>query len=292
MEKIMDIKYSAVKAPMRGRVHHSVHLGRILVYGVMFLLLTVSLIPLVWVVRTAFIPRELTLDLTAVAWPTLENFRRVLAAAPFGKYYGNTIFIVVGVLMVQFVLITLAGYAFARIDFYGSKALFVLFLSQLMIAPEVLILPNYSMMAKWGLTDTKIGIMLPFFASAMGTLIVRQTIKTIPYELEEAAKMDGANLFQILWKVYVPLLKPAYISFGMISASFQWNNFLWPLVMTDSVEKRPLSLGLAMFAMSYETGMQWSDVSAATVLVCAPLLILFFVFQRQFMESFMHSGIK
>lgn len=194
--------------------------------------------------------------------------------------------------MIQFVLITLAGYAFARIDFYGSKALFVLFLSQLMIAPEVLILPNYSMMAKWGLTDTKIGIMLPFFASAMGTLIVRQTIKTIPYELEEAAKMDGANLFQILWKVYVPLLKPAYISFGMISASFQWNNFLWPLVMTDSVEKRPLSLGLAMFAMSYETGMQWSDVSAATVLVCAPLLILFFVFQRQFMESFMHSGIK
>lgn len=108
---------------------------------------------------------------------------------------------------------------------------------------------------------------------------MRQTIKTIPYELEEAAKMDGANLFQILWKVYVPLLKPAYISFGMISASFQWNNFLWPLVMTDSVEKRPLSLGLAMFAMSYETGMQWSDVSAATVLVCAPLLILFFVFR-------------
>ena len=86
MEKIMDIKYSAVKAPMRGRVHHPVRLGRILVYGVMFLLLTVSLIPLVWVVRTAFIPRELTLDLTAVAWPTLENFRRVLAAAPFGKY--------------------------------------------------------------------------------------------------------------------------------------------------------------------------------------------------------------
>ena len=126
----------------------------------------------------------------------------------------------------------------------------------------------------------------------MGTMIVRQTIKTIPYELEEAAKADGANLFQILWKVYVPLLKPAYISFGMISASFQWNNFLWPLVMTDSVEKRPLSLGLAMFAMSYETGAQWSDVSAATVLVCAPLLLLFFVFQRQFMESFMHSGIK
>ena len=274
------------------RKYRPVPVGQLLINGIMLLFLAVSMIPLIWVIRTAFIPKDLALDLTALALPTLDNFKRVLAAAPFGKYYGNTIFITAGVLLIQFVLITLAGYAFARIDFYGSKVLFVLFLSQLMIAPEVLILPNYSMMAKWGLTDTKIGIMLPFFASAMGTLIVRQTMKTMPYELEEAAKMDGANLFEILWKVYVPLLKPAYVSFGMISASFQWNNFLWPLVMTDSVEKRPLSLGLAMFAMSYETGVQWSDVSAATVLVCAPLLILFFVFQRQFMESFMHSGIK
>lgn len=274
----------------RKRIH--VEWGTLLIYVVMLSLLMICMIPLIWVIRTAFIPKELALDLTAVAAPVLDNFKRVMAAAPFDKYYGNTIFIVLGVLLVQFVLITLAGYAFARIDFYGSKALFVLFLSQMMIAPEVLILPNYSMMAKWGLTDTRIGIMLPFFASAMGTMIVRQTIKTIPYELEEAAKADGANLFQILWKIYVPLLKPAYISFGMISASFQWNNFLWPLVMTDSVEKRPLSLGLAMFAMSYETGAQWSDVSAATVLVCAPLLLLFFVFQRQFMESFIHSGIK
>ena len=269
-----------------------INIGKLLIMTLMSVLLLVNMIPLLWVIRTAFIPQNLALDLTAVAAPVLDNFKRVLEAAPFGKYYGNTLFITLGVLAVQFVMITLAGYAFARIDFYGSKVLFVIFLSQMMIAPEVLILPNYTMMAKWGLTDTKIGIMLPFFASAMGTLIVRQTVKTIPYELEEAAKVDGANLFQILWRVYVPLLKPAYISFGMISASFQWNNFLWPLVMTDSVEKRPLSLGLAMFAMSYETGAQWSDVSAATVLVCAPLLILFVLFQKQFMESFMHSGIK
>lgn len=275
-----------------GKRRKRINIGKTLIKTLMSVLLLVNMIPLLWVIRTAFIPQNLALDLTAVAMPVLDNFKRVLEAAPFGKYYGNTLIITLGVLAVQFVMITLAGYAFARIDFYGSKLLFVIFLSQMMIAPEVLILPNYTMMAKWGLTDSKIGIMLPFFASAMGTLIVRQTVKTIPYELEEAAKVDGANLFQILWRVYVPLLKPAYISFGMISASFQWNNFLWPLVMTDSVEKRPLSLGLAMFAMSYETGAQWSDVSAATVLVCAPLLILFVLFQKQFMESFMHSGIK
>lgn len=274
------------------RKYRRISLGTVAAYTFMIIILVICLIPLLWVIRTAFIPRDMALDLTAIALPVLDNFKRVLEAAPFVTYYGNTIVIVLGVLAVQFVLITLAGYAFARIDFYGSKILFVLFLSQLMIAPEVLILPNYSLMAEWGLTDTKIGIMLPFFASAMGTLIVRQTIKTIPYELEEAAKMDGANLFQILLHVYVPLLKPAYISFGMISAAFQWNNFLWPLVMTDSVANRPLSLGLAIFAMSYETGAQWSDVSAATFLVIAPLLLIFVVFQKQFMDSFMHSGIK
>ena len=269
-----------------------INIFKITTYTLMTILLIICMIPLIWVIRTAFIPSEKALDLTAIAVPVLDNFKRVIEAAPFETYYVNTIVIVVGVLVIQFISITMAGYAFARIDFYGSNVLFVVVLSQLMIAPEVLILPNYSMMANWGLTDTKIGIMLQFFASAMGILIVRQTIKTIPYELEEAAKVDGANLFQIITKVYVPLLKPAYISFGMISASFQWNNFLWPLVMTDSVAKRPLSLGLAMFAMSYETGAQWSDVSAATVLVIAPLLLIFVIFQKQFMDSFMHSGIK
>lgn len=262
-------------------------------YGVfMWLLCLVCAIPLLWVVRTAFIPGDDVLNLFAIRLPTLDNIKRVMEAAPFGQYYINTIIIAAGVLAVQLVMVTLAGYAFARIDFFGSKALFILFLSQLMIAPEVLIQPNYSFMVRLGLSDSRIGIMLPFFASAMGTLIVRQTIKTIPYELEEAAKMEGAGLFGTIWHVYVPLLKPAYIAFGMISVSYQWNNFLWPLVMTDSVEKRPLSLGLAMFAMSYETGAQWSDVSAATLLVCAPLLILFLLFQRQFVESFVNSGIK
>ena len=264
----------------------------VLWYTVMSALCFINLIPLLWVVRTAFTPEAQALDLFSPFVPTLQNFRRVMHAAPFAQYYINTIIIAVGVFAVQIILVTLAGYAFARIDFYGRNVLFVVFLSQLMIAPEVLILPNYSFMVKMGLNNTRLGIMLPFFASAMGTLIVRQTIKTIPYELEEAARIEGANLSRIIRYIYVPLLKPAYISFGMISIAYQWNNFLWPLVMTDTVEKRPLSLGLAIFAMSYETGAQWSDISAATLLVCSPLLILFILFQKMFVESFISSGIK
>ncbi len=266
--------------------------GHLLHYGFLYLFALICAIPLIWMVRTAFIPSEKALNLFSLSWPTLMNFTRVWNAAPFGTYYMNTFIMVFGVLAAQFTLITLAGYAFARLDFYGKNVLFILFLTQLMITPDVLMIPNYQLMGKLGLINTQIGVMLPFFASAMGTFLMRQTIKTIPYELEEAARVDGCPFWTMLLRLYVPLLTPCYIAFGLISASYQWNNFLWPLIMIDSVQKRPLTMGLAIFAMSYETGAQWSDVCAATFLVVAPLLILFFIFQKQFIESFVYSGIK
>jgi len=258
----------------------------------MFSLVLVCVIPLLWLLRTAFISPDKALDLFVWFVPTLSNFTRIWNAAPFHTYYINTLIIVFGILVVQFVLITLAGYAFARLDFYGKNVLFVLLLTQLMITPDVLIMPNYRLMGQLGLINTHIGIMLPFFASAMGTFLMRQTMKTIPYELEEAAKVDGCRLPRLLLQIYLPLLVPGYIAFGLISISYQWNNFLWPLIMINSVAKRPLTLGLAIFAMSYETGAQWSDVCAATLLVIAPLMALFLLFQKQFIKSFAYSGIK
>jgi len=267
-------------------------LQRLFAWIIFGLLAIIFLIPLLWMLRTAFVSSDIALNLAAFFRPTLKNFTHVWTSAPFNRYYGNTIFMVTGILAVQFVFITLAGYAFARLDFYGSRILFVLMLTQLMISPDVLIMPVYRLMGRMNLINTRIGVMLPFFASAMGTFFIRQTIKTIPYELEEAAIIDGCSLPRMLLRIYVPLLKPAYIAFGFISSSYQWNNFLWPLVMINSVEKRPLTLGLAIFAMSYETGAQWSDVCAATLLVVAPLLLAFLLFSRQFTESMAHTGIK
>jgi sn-glycerol 3-phosphate transport system permease protein len=261
----------------------------IVIFGFLAL---VFLLPFLWMLRTAFASPDKALDLTAFFLPTIANFSHVWAAAPFSLYYGNTVIMVTGILAVQFVFITLAGYAFARIDFFGSKVLFVLLLTQLMITPDVLIMPVYGLMGRFSLINTRIGVMLPFFASAMGTFFIRQTVKTIPYELEEAAIIDGCSLPRMLLRIYVPLLKPAYIAFGFISSSYQWNNFLWPLVMINSVEKRPLTLGLAIFAMSYETGAQWSEVCAATLLVVAPLLFAFLLFSKQFTEGMAHTGLK
>ena len=267
--------------------------GKFFLYFFMYLFAIVCLIPLIWLIRTAFIPKAYELDLFAVGWlPTFSNISRIWGMAKWGNYYLNTIVVVAGVLGAQFITITMAGYAFARLDFHLKNTLFVLFLTQIMIAADVLILPNYMTISRLGLTNTLLGAMLPFFASAMGTFLMRQTIKTIPFELEEAAKIDGCSLFRTITQIYLPLLVPCYIAHGLIAASYQWNNFLWPLIVINSPTKRLLTVGLAIFAQASEIGALWSDTCAATLLTVAPLLILFFVFQKRFIESFAYSGIK
>lgn len=267
--------------------------GKAFMYGFMYLFAVLCLVPLIWLVRTAFIPKVHELDLFAIGWlPTFSNITRIWGMAKWGNYYINTIVVVFGVLAAQFVTITMAGYAFARLRFYLKNTLFVLFLTQIMIAADVLILPNYMTISRLGLANTLIGAMMPFFASAMGTFLMRQTIKTIPYELEEAAKIDGCNLFRTIVQIYLPLLVPCFIAHGLIAASYQWNNFLWPLIVINSPSKRLLTVGLAIFAQASEIGALWSDTCAATLLAVAPLLVLFFIFQKRFIESFAYSGIK
>src|SRR5437773_8930649 len=128
-------------------------------------------------------------------------------------------------------------------------------------------------------------------ASAFGIFLLRQTFKTVPKELDEAARVEGAGVLETLWKVYVPLAKPVYIAYALVSVSYHWNNFLWPLIVTNSVESRPLTVGLAVFGAP-ETGVDWSVINAATVMTMLPLLVVFLLFQRQFVQSFMRVGIR
>ena len=199
--------------------------------------------------------------------------------------------LVTSILAAQFILCTLAAYAFARFDFHGKSIAFVFVLLQLMIMPEVLIVENYTTMTRLNLVDTITGVGLPYMASAFGIFLLRQTFKTIPKELEEAARVEGCSLIQVLLKVYVPLARPTYVAYGLVSVSYHWNNFLWPLVITNSVNTRPLTVGLAIFGAP-ESGVEWSIITAGTLLAVAPLLVAFLLFQRQFVQSFMHAGIK
>ncbi|MFW6389834.1 MAG: carbohydrate ABC transporter permease [Halanaerobiales bacterium] len=249
-------------------------------------------IPLLWVTLTAFRTTKSVLSNDFIFDFTISNFIEVWSSTPFLQYYVNTIIIVFGILLVQIITTTLSAYVFARLEFWGKNIILILFLIQIMVPNDVLIYPNYSIIADFSLIDTRLGIMLPYFTSVLGIFLMRQTFKVIPDDLEEAAIIDGCNIFQIIWHIFVPLAKPTYLAFGLVSASYHWNNFLWPLIVTNSVNKRPLTVGLARFASAFETGTQFTQVTAATLLVSFPLLIVFLIYQKQFINSFMHSGLK
>jgi len=249
------------------------------------------LLPLAYAVWTAFHPAEYSTRFELLAPLTLDNFRNAWAAAPFARYFLNTTLLVTMILCVQLVLSTLAAYSFARYEFRGKNIAFSLVLVQLMIMPDILLVENYKTMSQLGLVDTLLAIGLPYFASAFAIFLLRQTFMGIPKELDEAARVEGASDMQVLWRVYVPLARPVYTAFALVSISFHWNNFLWPLIITNSVNARPLTVGLQIFS-STDQGVDWSIITAATLMTSAPLLIAFLLFQRQFVQSFMRAGIK
>jgi sn-glycerol 3-phosphate transport system permease protein len=222
---------------------------------------------------------------------TLDNFRVAWARAPWLTYLLNTAMLVTVVLAGQFVLCTLAGFAFARFAFPGRGLLFVLMLLQLFILPEVLIVENYAMVSRLGLADTIVGIGVPYMASAFGIFLMRQAFKQVPKELEEAARVEGCSWAGVLWRVYVPAARPVYLAYALVSIATHWNNFLWPLVITNSVERRPLTVGLSLFGAP-ENGVNISVIGAATLMTIAPLLVAFLIFQRQFVQAFLRSGIR
>ena len=249
------------------------------------------ILPLAYAVWTAFHPSAYSTRFALDAPLTLQNFVNAWHAAPFARYFLNTTLLVAMVLAAQLVLGTLAAYALARFEFPGRDFVFVLVLLQLMVMPDVLIVENYATMNALGLRDTILAIGLPYFASAFGIFLLRQTFKTVPKELDDAARVEGASALQVLLKVYVPLARPVYLAYALVSVSYHWNNFLWPLIITNSVETRPLTVGLQVFS-STDQGVDWSIITAATLMTSAPLLLAFLLFQRQFVQSFMRAGIK
>lgn len=256
-----------------------------------WLLAFLWILPLAYALWAAIHPSAYSAHFTLNAPLTSENFVKAWNAAPFARYFLNTFMLVTMILAAQLVLCTLAAYAFARFKFYGRELAFILVLLQLMIMPDVLIVENYRTMTAAGIVDTIPAIGLPYMASAFGIFLLRQTFKTVPSELDEAARVEGASPLQVLLKVYVPLAKPVYIAYGLVSISYHWNNFLWPLIITNSVNTRPLTVGLQIFASS-DQGIDWSLIAAATLMTSAPLLTAFLLFQRQFVQSFMRAGIR
>lgn len=263
-------------------------------YGLVLGLVAVWSTPFVWMLVAAFRPGSFNevASLIPDYRPTFAHFAEAWASADFARYYVNTIVICAGILAVQLVTVSLAGFAFARLRFPGRRLLFYAFLLQLMLVPIVLLVPNLRTVAQLGLYDSLPGVMAPYFTSAFGTFLMRQTFRTIPQELEDAALVDGARWHELIRHVYLPLAKPALIAFSIVSVTSHWNEFLWPLMVINDPDKRPLTLGLATFTRGAEGAQAWGVIAAGTILVIAPLVLAFALFQRRFVNSFLASGLK
>ncbi len=272
-----------------------VTLKKAITFLLLLVIATSWAIPIIWAFVASLRPYSEPIGISDVWFGsrlTLANFKKALSLAPFGRYYFNTIYIVLLIFSVQIVTITLGGFAFVNYKFIGDKFILFFILLQLMIPPTALLIPNFQTIRIMGLYDTKLAIALPYFGSAFGTFLMRQAFLSVPKSLVHAGIIDGCSWWQLLIHIYLPPSVPTLTAFALSSITWHWNEFLWPLIITNSTRSRPLTAGLVRFTQLGEIGAQWSLLAAATIIVIAPLFLGFLIFQRRFIQSFISSGIK
>jgi multiple sugar transport system permease protein len=253
----------------------------------------VMVVPLAWMVVTSL----QTLDETRHFPPKLlpesaqfGNYTEVLQRAPFGRWFLNTLIVTLLCVAGNLLFCSLAAYAFARIRFFGREVVFVLILATLMIPFQVIIIPTFLIVRSLHLIDTLGALVLPNLAGAFGIFMLRQFFRTLPIELEEAARIDGASRLGILFKIVLPLSGPALATLAVITFMWTWNDFLWPLITIYDDQNMTLQLGLATFQGAHQTNTNL--LMAANVMSMLPVLLLFFVAQRYFIRGIATTGLK
>ena len=249
--------------------------------------------PLLYAFWAAFHASQYATHFDLFAPLSLENFREALSQAPFFRYGLNTFILVTTLLAAQLIVATLAAYAFARYQFFGSNIAFSLVLVQLMVTPEILIVQNYGTLSQLNMVDTIAGIGLPYVASAFGIFLLRQAFKSTPKELEEAAFIDGAGRLRTYAQIVMPLARPALLTVGLITFMGSWNSLLWPLIIAQSEEMQTLPLGLARLALSGGwVRVEWGPLMAATLLSILPIMLIYVFLQSYFIRGIALSGLK
>jgi ABC-type glycerol-3-phosphate transport system permease component len=219
------------------------------------------------------------------------NFREILNVVPFGRYFSNSMLIAVLSVVGQLLSSSMAAFAWARIPFAGRNVLFMTLMAALIIPPQVTLVPLFIMMNGVGWIDTYYPLILPFWlGGAFGTFLLRQFFLSIPRDLEDAAKIDGAGPWRIYWSIYLPLCKPALATVAIFTFLLQWNELLRPLIFLSSPEKLPLTVGLAALRSQYSTS--WNLIMAGALISVIPVLVLFVFAQRYFVRGVTSSGLK
>lgn len=264
-----------------------------LVHALLILGAVVMVFPFLWQVLTAFKTFAGSVQVPPQLIPSpweFGNFAKVFDSMPFALMFFNSVALTVGRTLGQVVLCTMAGYAFARIPFRGRNALFVVFLSVLMVPSQLYLLPQYEIVQSLGWLNSLQGLVIPGIFSAFGTFLMRQFFLSMPAELEEAARIDGANVWQTFWKIMLPLAKPGIVALTVFTVLWSWNDLLWPLVITTDPSRMPLSVGLSQLVGLH--GTDYPVLMAGALLASLPMLITFVILQKQFIQGIAFSGTK
>lgn len=264
----------------------------------LYLLLTVALVvvitPFVWMVLGSVKTSSELRQVPPTWWPenpTLDNFRSLFSRLSFGTYFLNSTVVAVVVTVANLLFCSMVGYALAMLNFRGKKTIFALILATLMIPGVVTFVPLFVLVANMGLVNTLPGLFLPFLVAPFGVFLMRQFISGLPRDLVEAARMDGAGELRIFGQVILPLLTPALATLGILTFLGSWNNFLWPLVVAQTNDTYTLPVALAL----YSTGQNQTEyglLMAGATVVVTPVLIVFLIFQRRFIQGIATTGIK
>ncbi len=268
-------------------------IGRGLVHGFAILLGLTMLVPFLWMVSTSLMtefevygypPRLLPAD------PVWSNYPNALTAAPFARFFLNSAIMSTFIVAGHLVTASTAGYAFARLRFPGRERVFILFLANLMVPVIVLLIPRFLLVQAAGWVDTYAGLIVTELVGVWGIFLMRQYFLSIPRELEDAARVDGASEWQVFYRVALPLAKPALATVALFSFVETWKSFLWPLIVTRSMGMRPVEVGIAAFHGIYFTN--WPFQMAAAVTAVVPILVLFLFTQRYFVRGIQLAGLK
>ena len=266
---------------------------RFFLYAVLIAGALIMIAPFVWMLSSSLkAPHEISLKY--IKWlpetPQWQNYKIAWEAAPFSTYFRNSFFIAAVCMLIEVVFSSLAAYAFAKMNFFGKNVLFVLFLGTMMIPGEVMLIPNYITMVNFGWIDTYYALIIPWTVSVFSIFLLRQFFMSIPHELFEAALLDGCGKFKYLITVMLPLSKPALATVMLFKFIGSWNAFLWVLIMTNTPSMRTIPVGLPYFVS--DVGAQYNYLMAASTFAMAPILILFLLLQKQFIQGIARTGLK
>ena len=271
----------------RGSRNVTIGIGVALAVGAL-----ITAFPFFWMIATSFKPQRESIDFPPSVLPkepTLEWYQTLFVELDFGRYLANTV-IVVLIGFVGLIFMAMAGYAFAKFDFRGRKFLFFLVLATMMIPIQVTMIPTYLILNGMKLTNTLVGIALPTLVSGFSIFLFRQFMSTIPTEMLEAARLDGASEFRIFWTIVLPMSKPILAVMVVLTFIAGWNSFLWPLIIASDQKLYTLSVGLAL--LNQQLAVNPSLQMAAASVMVVPILLVFIVFQRYVIQGFALSGLK